>query len=183
MNKFLKWQNSEVSRGKQILYFAIGALIFPTAIPAMLVFLLPQVDKAIGIASFYCGTINIIAGIVLLIPGGMVAFSTIIAQIRFASGTPFPMMPTRKLLVGGTFKYCRNPMTLGTIMMYTGIALMAGSVTSVLFVVMLALTLLTYIKLVEEKELVLRFGQEYIDYKKDTPFIIPSRFSRKTGEK
>jgi len=28
-------------------------------------------------------------------------------------------------------------------------------------------------KLIEEKELVARFGQEYIEYKSKTPFIIP----------
>ena len=50
---------------------------------------------------------------------------------------------------------------------------MIGSYTSLLFVVLFGLILLTYIKLVEEKELALRFGQEYLDYKKDTPFIIP----------
>jgi protein-S-isoprenylcysteine O-methyltransferase Ste14 len=33
--------------------------------------------------------------------------------------------------------------------------------------------LIAYIKLIEEKELELRFGKEYLDYKKDTPFIIP----------
>jgi len=72
-------------------------------------------------------------------------------------------------------------MTLGTILAYSGIVVMIGSYTSLLFVVIFGLILLTYIKVVEEKELALRFGQEYLDYKKETPFIIPIRIV--TGKK
>ena len=177
MNIFLKWQNNKNSGGKYLLFLVIGALIFPILIPTVLVILLPQVDKIIGIASFYNGLINIIVGIIVIILGGFIAFSTIIAQFIFASGTPFPMLPTRKLLVIGPFKYCRNPMTLGTIMLYSGIVVMIGSYTSLLFVVLFTMILIAYIKLVEEKELELRFGKEYADYKNDTPFIIPIRIA------
>ena len=68
-------------------------------------------------------------------------------------------------------------MTLGTIMAYSGIAVMIGSYTALLFVILFAMMLIAYIKLVEEKELELRFGKEYVDYKNDTPFIIPIRIA------
>ncbi len=176
MNIFLKWQNNKNSRGKHSLFLLIGALIFPILIPTILVFLLPQVDKQIGIPSFHKGWTNIAIGIIAIILGGFIAMSTILAQIKFASGTPFPMLPTQKLLVTGPFEYCRNPMTLGTIMLYSGIAVFIGSFSAVLFVVLFTLLLFMYIKLVEEKELALRFGQAYLDYKKNTPFIIPNSF-------
>jgi hypothetical protein len=80
MNIFLKWQNNKNSRGKHLLFLVIGALIFPILIPTVLVILLPQVDKIIGIASFYNGLINIIVGIIAIIMGGFIAFSTIIAK-------------------------------------------------------------------------------------------------------
>ncbi len=86
------------------------------------------------------------------------------------------MLPTKKLLVSGPFKYCRNPMTLGTIIAYTGIAILVGSWFSMLFVVVFAALLIAYLKTIEEKELLLRFGSEYAEYKKNTPFIIPTRF-------
>jgi protein-S-isoprenylcysteine O-methyltransferase Ste14 len=90
-----------------------------------------------------------------------------------ASGTPFPMLPTKKLLVVGPFKYCRKPMTLGTIMAYAGIAIWIGSVTALSAAAILAAILICYLKLIEEKELLLRFGDEYMDYKKKTAFLIP----------
>jgi protein-S-isoprenylcysteine O-methyltransferase Ste14 len=177
MNIFLKWQNNKNSRGKQLLFLIIGALIFPLLIPTILVILLPGVDRIFGIPSFYYGLINMIVGIIVIVLGCFIAFSTIIAQIKLASGTPFPMMPTQQLLVIGPFKYCRNPMTLGTVMAYAGIAVIVGSYTAFLFVVLFFLLLLAYLKLVEEKELELRFGQAYLDYKNATPFIIPMRIA------
>jgi len=173
MNIFKKWQNNENPEGKQLIALVIGALIFPISIPAILVLLLPQVDKKIGIGSFYVGYGNIIIGVIAIIMGGFLGLCTIIAQIKLASGTPFPMLPTKKLLIIGPFKYCRNPMTLGTIIAYSGVAILVGSYTALLVVVIFSLMLLVYLKLIEEKELEMRFGQEYLEYKKNTPFILP----------
>ena len=83
------------------------------------------------------------------------------------------MMPTQKLLVSGPFKQCRNPMTFGTICLYLGVGIIIGSLSSIAVVLLFGGLLLTYIKLVEERELAARFGQEYLDYKSNTPFIIP----------
>jgi protein-S-isoprenylcysteine O-methyltransferase Ste14 len=173
MNIYKKWQNEDKSEGKRFLALGIGALIFPLTIPAILIFLLPQVDKNLGFGSFYIGSVNIVSGVIAIILGGLLALWTIIAQIKLASGTPFPMLPTKKLIIIGPFKYCRNPMTLGTIIAYSGVVMLIGSYTALFIVMIISLMLLVYLKLIEEKELEMRFGQDYIEYKKDTPFIIP----------
>ena len=64
-------------------------------------------------------------------------------------------------------------MTLGTICMYTGVAILAGSISALLVVLLFFSMLLVYIKKIEEKELEIRFGEEYITYKAKTPFLIP----------
>jgi protein-S-isoprenylcysteine O-methyltransferase Ste14 len=178
MNNFKKWQNNESSEGKRVLALVTGALIFPIGIPAILVLILPQVDKIIGIGSFYIGYGNLIIGVIAIIMGGFFALWTITAQIKLASGTPFPMLPTQKLLIIGPFKYCRNPMTLGTIIAYSGVAIWVGSFMSLFAVAIFALMLLVYLKLIEEKELAMRFGPEYLEYKKNTPFILPIRSAK-----
>jgi protein-S-isoprenylcysteine O-methyltransferase Ste14 len=177
MNNFIKWQNQNSPKSKKVFFLLIGALIFPIFIPAVLAILLPRVDKMFGIGSFFIGNVNIITGILLILFGGSLAIWTIFSQIKLASGTPFPMLPTKKLIIIGPFKYCRNPMTLGTILAYFGVAIMVGSFASLLFVILLGLFLIAYLIFVEEKELALRFGQDYTDYKEDTPFIIPCWFA------
>jgi len=173
MDNFQKWQNQDNSNKNRILAFVIGALIFPTMIPVCLIIVLPQVDNYLGISSFFYGLGNIIIGVMAIIIGGIVAIWTVVIQINLASGTPFPMLPTKKLLIVGPFKYCRNPMTLGTIVAYAGIAILVGSYTALIAVAIFAAILISYLKIIEEKELQMRFGNEYIEYKKKTPFIIP----------
>lgn len=73
-------------------------------------------------------------------------------------------------------------MTLGTVVAYFGVAILVGSYSALLAVVLFFLMLLVYLKLIEEKELELRFGQEYLEYKKNTPFILPFRIAKADKE-
>jgi protein-S-isoprenylcysteine O-methyltransferase Ste14 len=101
-------------------------------------------------------------------------------QFHHARGTPVPIMATQTLLTGGPYAFCRNPMVLGTLVGYFSIAVFTASFLPVLAVLLFALFLLSYIKLVEEKEMSLRFGDEYIRYQQSTPFLIPNLFNRKS---
>ncbi len=178
MEQFKKWQNQDKNNNR-IVAFVIGALIFPIAIPAFLIFVSPPIDAYLGIGSFFNGLGNIVSGVLAIIIGGAFALWTIAAQIVLASGTPFPMLPTKKLLIVGPFKYCRNPMTLGTVTAYAGIGIWVGSFTALMAVALFAAVLISYLKIIEEKELQMRFGDEYIEYKKKTPFIIPITLAKK----
>jgi protein-S-isoprenylcysteine O-methyltransferase Ste14 len=64
-------------------------------------------------------------------------------------------------------------MTLGTILAYLGLSIAAATIVGVLLVAALTALLLVYIKRMEEKELAERFGEEYVAYRRDVPFIIP----------
>ncbi len=183
MNNFIKWQNQDQPDHNRMLALVIGALIFPITIPVCLISVLPQVDHYLGISSFFYGLGNVIVGGLAIIIGGIVAIWTIVIQIRLASGTPFPMLPTKKLLIVGPFKYCRNPMTLGTILAYAGIAILIGSFSALVAVVVFAAILVGYLKIIEEKELQMRFGSEYVEYKNKTPFIIPIKLGRTDANK
>ncbi len=178
MDKFLKWQNQDTPNKSRIWALAIGALIFPIGIPVLLTVVLPRVDNYFGLGPLTYGLVNLIVGVVLIIVGGIVALWTIAIQITLASGTPFPMLPTKKLLIVGPFKYCRNPMTLGTVTAYLGVAILIGSFSAFLVVAVLSAVLIGYLKLIEEKELLLRFGNEYSEYKRKTPFIIPIKIGK-----
>lgn len=84
-----------------------------------------------------------------------------------------PLMATRKLVIQKPYSYCRNPLAFGLLNFYFGVSIFMGSPSSVVVVFVFSAIVLSYIKLVEEKELEQRFGDEYVEYKKSTPFIIP----------
>jgi protein-S-isoprenylcysteine O-methyltransferase Ste14 len=64
-------------------------------------------------------------------------------------------------------------MALGAIVLYAGVSVAAGSPGAALLVVLGAAVLLIYIKVVEEQEMVARFGEAYLAYRHRVPFIIP----------
>lgn len=64
-------------------------------------------------------------------------------------------------------------MALGTLTFYFAAAALTSSYKSLLIVLVFTLLLVAYIKLIEEKEMSLRFGDEYSRYKQTTPFLIP----------
>lgn len=107
-------------------------------------------------------------------------FFVIWAVISFwilGEGTPVPFAPNRKFVVKGPYRLCRNPIEFGVIWYYFGICTIFGSLGIGLFAFFTFLILgSAYHKFIEEKELEMRFGQEYLTYKETTPFLIPIGF-------
>jgi protein-S-isoprenylcysteine O-methyltransferase Ste14 len=82
-------------------------------------------------------------------------------------------MATQKLVVEPPYNYSRNPMALGTLLLYLGVGIALGSLGAVGLALLLAVLLLAYIRWVEEREMEARFGAEYERYRERTPFLIP----------
>lgn len=174
MNLYTKWASREYPLAVRILILAlVGGTLFAFLIPWTLIVPLPRLDARLGLPPLSFGVVNYLVGALLIIIGANFGFWSIAQQVIKAQGTPLPVMPTQKLLVSGVFTTCRNPMTFGTFCLYMGIAILVGSISSIVVVVIFTTLLILYLKLVEEKELALRFGAEYEAYKKSTPFIIP----------
>ncbi len=69
-------------------------------------------------------------------------------------------------------------MSFGTILFYLGISILIGSISSIGIVFAFSILLIAYIKQIEERELEARFGEDYLVYKAETPFLIPRIFPR-----
>ena len=179
MNHYKKWASREYSLNHRLLALIPAGLLFLLIFPYLLVILLPRLDALLHLPSLYFGLVNIMVGIIFLVIGVIYGFWSIYSQLSRARGTPLPMMPTQKLLIDGPFKQCRNPMTFGTVLAYLGVGILVGSLSSIIFILIIGGALLTYIKRFEERELEARFGQDYVEYKRTTPLFFPRIRSRK----
>lgn len=173
MDQFRKWAQKEYSLRSRVLGTLVAGLLFVILLPLMIARLGPEFDRTISLGMPELGLWPLAAGVALMLFGGFFALWAIADQLMRARGTPLPMMATQELLVSGPFKLCRNPMSLGTILLYMGLAITIVSLGALVLVLVFSALLLTYIKRVEEKELEERFGQEYLDYKQQTPFLVP----------
>jgi len=111
--------------------------------------------------------------IVLMVAGAVLTLWTVI-QFILTRGTPVPANPPPKLITSGLYAYIRNPMALGLLLLLIGLGIIIGSLSLAFFFGPLFIAMYGFfIRAVEEKELEMRFGQEYVDYKKRVPMFTP----------
>ncbi len=171
--KFLRQTRREYQPRQRLLAMAFEGIFFLVLFPYALFRLGTTLDQWIGWPILLYPPVNAVVGGLVMLGGWLFALWTIYVQFTIGRGTPVPLMATQKLIVQPPYSYCRNPMVLGTIGFYTGMAVVFGSLGALLLVLASAGLLLLYVWRVEEQEMVLRFGQEYLEYKERTPFLIP----------
>ncbi len=178
-NRLLKLTQHEYSPAQRFITLFFAGILFVVLIPVVLITAGPQLDQQWSLPQFQSGALNVILGVLCSLAGWSLGLWGNWVQFTLGRGTPVPLMATQKLLIVRPYSYCRNPMALGATLAYLGIALCVGSLSSVGLVLLGTACLLVYIKLIEEREMVARFGAEYVDYRRQTPFLIP-RFSTRT---
>ncbi|MCP8310763.1 MAG: isoprenylcysteine carboxylmethyltransferase family protein [Candidatus Methylarchaceae archaeon HK01M] len=171
----IEWTKKEYTTKQKIITYIPAGLFFLILIPFTLAIVLPSLDSSLGLPELIFGPFNFIIAPFFLIPGFLFSAWSVFVQFKIGKGTPIPTIPPKKLIVKGPYSYCRNPMGLGIFILYLGFGILTGSPSSIGFTILFMSLLLAYYKFIEEKELEERFGQEYIEYRKKTPFLIPRR--------
>lgn len=121
----------------------------------------------------HLGWLNIAIGLAMTAAGLSLVIGSVHTQYTLGKGTPAPKVATQKLVTQGPYAYTRNPMTLGALIMYLGIGAWMGSGVVIFLTLLVFSGLLTFIYFHETRELSMRFGEEYLEYKKRTPFLLP----------
>lgn len=164
--------------GFRVAALALAGAFFLGVIPYLILVVGPRADRRLHLDVLAPGLVSLAVGGLVLSVGMALAFWTVFVQVTQGQGTPLPIMPTQRLLTGGPYRYCRNPMVLGTVLAYLGVSIAAATVSGAAAVLLFGGLLVLYAKGVEEKELTERFGQDYVAYMRQVPFIIPFRRHR-----
>lgn len=81
-------------------------------------------------------------------------------------------IPDNKLIIAGPYKFIRHPMYFGGITGAFALALWAGTIPGAVYSLFLA-GVLSRIADIEEKDLIARFGNDYLDYRQKVPKLFP----------
>jgi protein-S-isoprenylcysteine O-methyltransferase Ste14 len=118
-------------------------------------------------------------GLVLVIITGAAFLLTVINLALRGFGAPFFIALSRKLAVDWLYTWTRNPMALAGLAFFLSLGIWFQSALFVLWVlIVFAPAYVFFVKVYEERELEIRFGASYLEYKSRTPMFFP-RIPRK----
>src|SRR5215216_3645256 len=149
---------------------AVGSAVFFLAAPGVVAGLIPwlltrwQAREPLP----YWAPVRVLGG--LLFIAALIAL--IQAFVRFVVegfGTPAPVAAPERLVVGGVYRYVRNPMYVAVLASIVGQALLLGRLTLLLYAAGAWLITAAFVRFYEEPTLTRRFGADYEAYRQAVP--------------
>jgi protein-S-isoprenylcysteine O-methyltransferase Ste14 len=115
-------------------------------------------------------------GLVLVVATGAAVLLTVVNLALKGLGAPFYIALSRRLAIDWLYAWTRNPMVLAALAFLLSLGIWYRSVLFVLWVlIVFAPALLFFVKVYEERELEVRFGASYLEYRSKTPMLWPRR--------
>jgi len=138
--------------------------------------------RAVSTYKDWCGwvlPIPSVIGLVLVIFSGAFFLLTVINLALKGFGAPFFIALSQKLAADWFYSWTRNPMALAALAFFLSLGIWFQSALFILWVlIILAPAYVFFAKVFEERELEIRFGASYLEYKTRTPMFFPGKPER-----
>ena len=115
----------------------------------------------------------VVTGAVLVAAGAGVLLHAFARFVLEGRGTPAPVAPPERLVVGGLYRHVRNPMYVAVGATIAGQALLLGRPLLLAYAALFWLVVAAFVKLYEEPTLSARYGAEYAAYRRGVPAWLP----------
>jgi protein-S-isoprenylcysteine O-methyltransferase Ste14 len=148
---------------KSLLYLIVEAGVFALYIPVELLRTGPRLET--GILSFLA--------IPMWLMGSLIILRCFWDFAMRGRGTPVPTDPPKELVVTGFYRYVRNPIYVGVVLIFLGHFLWFGYWALLLYTVLSFIGVHLFILLYEEPTLKKKFGGAYEEYLRQVPRWIP----------
>ncbi len=114
-----------------------------------------------------------VAGALLAVAGALALLHSFARFALEGLGTPTPIAPTERLVVGGLYRHVRNPMYLSVLSVIAGQALLLGQPVLWRYATAVGAAMVAFVHLVEEPTLSRRHGAEYQEYRRAVRAWLP----------
>ena len=115
------------------------------------------------------GALLRVAGLIMLVLGAIVLVQAFARFVAEGHGTPAPVAPTERLVVGGLYRYVRNPMYLAVVAVIAGQGLGLNQPVLLGYAAVVWVTVASFVRLYEEPTLARQFGAQYQAYRRAVP--------------
>jgi len=121
-----------------------------------------------------------VIGLILMIIAGSLLVLVIFNLMLKGLGMPFAISLTRVMVTEWSYAWTRNPMILSALAFLVGLGLwLRSAIFLVWLLVVLGPVIFVFLKVYEERELEIRFGKNYQNYRAQTPMLLPRRPTNK----
>jgi len=149
------------------LHAAIGSAVFLVVAPGVAAGLVPWLLTGWRSSSPPAPVVILGAALVALGAGVLLhAFGRFVVE---GHGTPAPISPTERLVVGGLYRHVRNPMYIAVATTIVGQALLLGRPLLLVYAAVFWLVVAAFVRGYEEPTLSARYGEEYAAYRRAVP--------------
>jgi protein-S-isoprenylcysteine O-methyltransferase Ste14 len=163
---------------------AVGSAVFFLVGPGVFVGLIPwlltgwQVREPVP----YWAPMRVL-GVILLVAGLIALIQAFVRFVVEGLGTPVPVAAPERLVVGGVYRYVRNPMYVAILAIVVGQALLLGQLGLLLYAAGIWVIAAAFVRFYEEPALRRRFGADYEAYRRAVPAWWPRLRPWKPGER
>ena len=155
---------------------AAGSLVFLVLVPGVVAGLVPWLLTGWEVREPLPYWLPLrVAGWILLAAGVFVLMHAFVRFVVEGVGTPAPVAPTERLVVGGFYRYVRNPMYLAVAAIIIGQTLALGQPILLVYAGAFAVAVAAFVRWYEEPTLRRRFGEQYEAYRRAVPAWWPRR--------
>ena len=153
---------------------ALGSALFLLAAPAVVVGVIPWLITRWRVHTvWFAGPITTGLGFVLVAIGVSLLLEAFARFTIDGLGTPAPFLPTRHLVVVGSYRHVRNPMYVAVLCIIYGQALVLADGRLAVYGIVVWLCSHLFIRAYEEPTLHRVYGDEYRAYCADVPRWLP----------
>lgn len=154
---------------------AIGSTAFFLGVPAVVGGVVPGLltgwwDRAAGALG---GPYVAAVGVALVCAGATVMVGSFVRFVTEGLGTPAPIAPAERLVVGGLYRHVRNPMYVAVLAAIVGQAVLLQRPVLWLYALGVTVAVVAFVRRYEEPTLRRRFGEQYEVYRRAVPAWIP----------
>jgi protein-S-isoprenylcysteine O-methyltransferase Ste14 len=108
-------------------------------------------------------------GAVLVLGGAAALLSAFARFVLEGRGTPAPVAPTEQLVIGGLYRYVRNPMYVAVVLVIVGQAMLLARPVLLVYAIVAWAVMAAFVRWYEEPVLRRRYGPQYDDYRRSVP--------------
>jgi protein-S-isoprenylcysteine O-methyltransferase Ste14 len=146
---------------------ALGSALFFLAAPGVVAGLVPWLLT--GWDARDMPTVLRILGALLIAAGLPVLVHSFARFVIEGRGTPAPVAPTENLVVGGLYRWVRNPMYVAVGALIAGQALLLGQPALAVWLAAFCAAVAAFVHGYEEPVLLERYGEQYEAYRRAVP--------------